>query len=993
MADKVPIRAGLDGSSVTGLAIFASGETIGIAHGGTGLATVGSNQLVTGNGTSAMTSESNLTFDGSTLKSTGAVCATGNLVVGGNTSLDGGTFTFNDSGADVDFRIEGDSEANLFVADASVDRIGIGTATPSHLVDIEGVAHAATCFVSADVCATTKVVTPALCVGSQYALPAADGSAGEILCTDGSGAITFAEAASSGHTIAEEGSVLASRTCLNFVGAGVTATDNSGTNATDVTVCATNALLGFRVAAGTACTITLSNAAVGTCLQSDTAPKLGGNLDVNSNSIISASNGNIPITPNGSGIVILDGICHPTADGSAGQVLCTNGSAALQWATIASTSPGGSDTHVQFNDGGSFGGASGLTWDDTTFKASNICTPGTATIATVTATSLGGTLTTAAQTAVTSVGTLSSLVVSGALTVDTNTLKVDNHNNRVGIGTASPDTTLHLYSSGAGDPKIKIENTNADQHEGMLHFYKTGASPADADAIGSVGFYATNLEVTETLFGDMKAYTDDVTAGTEDGSIRFRTIKAGTLTDTMSVVSGSVGIGITTISDCQGGTSNKLVVANGDLTLLNTTCCCGAEVPGALVFRSCGELGCCDFEYASIGLLPETTARGGECGSLIFKTAKAASLGERVRITSGGCIGIGTTAPAAALHTYNIDKGLTVEGNDNATITIKSTCATRNAYLYFANTADAKCFDIVNNSYDPGSGTNQLRFSSSDTPCIMVFNQDGGVGIGTAAPVGGDQGSLSMYKDASNYVRVWDNAVATLTMRSTGANSPCIQLTNSDADQLDITVFQRSNAGGNLFGYGRNGMMSIIAGSSLQCGLFIGTYGAHPLLFGTSNAVRGCFGSNGTFHASNTCLYGTLWGTNIYGNYVGGRYMGISSGAMVGYISSTCRHKTNIVDSDDNAEWILQAQPRKFQMRKKDDEGNILDEADGGTKYGFIAEELREIAPDEYFRDYINDDDTVDGIDFFGLSAPIIKMIQKMHTRIETLETQVAALS
>ena len=262
MADKVPIRAGLDGSSVTGLAIFASGETIGIAHGGTGLATVGSNQLVTGNGTSAMTSESNLTFDGSTLKSTGAVCATGNLVVGGNTSLDGGTFTFNDSGADVDFRIEGDSEANLFVADASVDRIGIGTATPSHLVDIEGVAHAATCFVSADVCATTKVVTPALCVGSQYALPAADGSAGEILCTDGSGAITFAEAASSGHTIAEEGSVLASRTCLNFVGAGVTATDNSGTNATDVTVCATNALLGFRVAAGTACTITLSNAAV-----------------------------------------------------------------------------------------------------------------------------------------------------------------------------------------------------------------------------------------------------------------------------------------------------------------------------------------------------------------------------------------------------------------------------------------------------------------------------------------------------------------------------------------------------------------------------------------------------------------------------------------------------------------------------------------------------------------------------------------------------------
>ena len=310
MADKVPIRTGLDGSSVTGLAVFCSGETVGIAHGGTGLATIGSNQLVTGNGTSAMTSESDLTFDGTTLATT-AFTATGNV------SLDGGTFIFNESGADKDFRIEGDTEANLFISDASTDRIGIGTATPSHLLDVEGVAHVATC-----------IITPKICISSEYALPAADGSAGQILCTDGSGTIAFAAAASSGHTIAEEGSVLASRTCLNFVGSAVTATDNSGTNATDVTVCATSALLGVRMAGGTACCITLSSASIGGELVSDTSPQLGGNLDVNGNSIISASNGNIPITPNGSGIAIIDGICHPTADGSAGQVLCTNGSAA-----------------------------------------------------------------------------------------------------------------------------------------------------------------------------------------------------------------------------------------------------------------------------------------------------------------------------------------------------------------------------------------------------------------------------------------------------------------------------------------------------------------------------------------------------------------------------------------------------------------------------------------------------------------------------------------
>lgn len=37
----------------------------------------------------------------------------------------------------------------------------------------------------------------------------------------------------------------------------------------------------------------------------DTTPQLGGNLDVNGQSIVSASNGNIPITPNGTGKVVV----------------------------------------------------------------------------------------------------------------------------------------------------------------------------------------------------------------------------------------------------------------------------------------------------------------------------------------------------------------------------------------------------------------------------------------------------------------------------------------------------------------------------------------------------------------------------------------------------------------------------------------------------------------------------------------------------------------
>ena len=60
---------------------------------------------------------------------------------------------------------------------------------------------------------------------------------------------------------------------------------------------------------------------------------------------------------------------------------------------------------------------------------------------------LAGTLSTAAQTNITSVGTLSSATVSGDLTVDTSTLKVDSSNNRVGILNASPDVTLDIGSA------------------------------------------------------------------------------------------------------------------------------------------------------------------------------------------------------------------------------------------------------------------------------------------------------------------------------------------------------------------------------------------------------------------------------------------------------------------------------------------------------------------------------------------------------------------
>ena len=63
----------------------------------------------------------------------------------------------------------------------------------------------------------------------------------------------------------------------------------------------------------------ISSAGGLTSVAADTTPQLGGNLDVNGNDIVSVSNGNIKLLPNGSGKVILDG------DGSSGGVSITDG--------------------------------------------------------------------------------------------------------------------------------------------------------------------------------------------------------------------------------------------------------------------------------------------------------------------------------------------------------------------------------------------------------------------------------------------------------------------------------------------------------------------------------------------------------------------------------------------------------------------------------------------------------------------------------------------
>ena len=165
-----------------------------------------------------------------------------------------------------------------------------------------------------------------------------------------------------------------------------------------------------------------------------------------------------------------------------------------------------------------------------------------------------------AQTSITSVGTLTGLTISGDLTVDTSTLKVDSSNNRVGIGNASPDDVLHIKGDGArilvdsDDYNLFSIGRRASSGTGLdkayLRLKNAGTTTAVIDTAGASYFNGgdvgigidsptaelhvnatsenVNLKLTrDTNYGVQITGTDGATAPV----LRLATINNGTLTE------------------------------------------------------------------------------------------------------------------------------------------------------------------------------------------------------------------------------------------------------------------------------------------------------------------------------------------------------------------------------------------------------------------------------------------------------------------------------
>jgi len=243
----------------------------------------------------------------------------------------------------------------------------------------------------------------------------------------------------------------------------------------------------------------------------DTTPQLGGDLDVNGNSIVSVSNGDISITPDGTGDVILDGLKYPQADGTTGQFLKTDGSGQLAFATV--------DTNLVNDTTPQLGGDLDLNSSDIT-GTGNINITGTI----QSSGDITGTLATAAQPNITSLGTLSSLTISGDLTVNgttttinSTTLTVDDKNIELGSVASPSDTTADgggITLKGATDHTFNwINSTDAWTSSEHLNLATGKEYKINGTSLKDVTETLTNKSGNISQWTNDSGYLTSITAG------------------------------------------------------------------------------------------------------------------------------------------------------------------------------------------------------------------------------------------------------------------------------------------------------------------------------------------------------------------------------------------------------------------------------------------------------------------------------------------------
>jgi hypothetical protein len=421
-----------------------------------------------------------------------------------------------------------------------------------------------------------------------------------------------------------------------------------------------------------------------------------------------------------------------------------------------------------------------------------------------------------------------------------------------------------------------------------------------------------------------------------------------------------------TIAFSEGGTEAMRINSSGNVGIGTSSPAAPLDVNGSIVTRaSGGEGGQVSFnnpDNASVGLTVDVssadTARvfqsrnnsvmqigqlAGTGGIVTLHTAAS----ERMRIDSAGNVGIGVT-PSAWNSLY-------------PSIQVETASLTGiNALSYFALGANA-----------------YISTSNDDTGAKYIvdgyatrFKSESGVFKWQIAASGTAGNTISftqaMTLDSSGRLLVG-------TTDTTGVAGNGVKITSNSVGSTSTVALTLEGTGGDFYALKCVGVdMSL---GSIASG------GSPYWIFG--NATKSLL----LLYANGDVRMPTVYGRTV----TTPRNMFIDSNGVLGGISSVRASKNNITPITDSA-WLYQVSPVTFNYRKRDEDGNYLDEVESETQYGLIAEDVEAVRPE--FCIYVEKDgqQVLQGVHYDRMISPLIKALQEQQAIITQLQADVAAL-
>ena len=526
---------------------------------------------------------------------------------------------------------------------------------------------------------------------------------------------------------------------------------------------ATDGLVGVIPAANVDDT-TLGSAAPNVVL--DLTPQLGGNLDVNGNSIVSVSNGNISITPDGTGKIVLDGLSFPTSDGTTGQFLKTDGAGNLSFDTVNTTFTIDADggTPDVFTTGGTltFSGGTGIS---TSVSNDNIEISGTDA-----STSAKGIAQFDANDFAVASGTVTLQteriqdVAGGMFTGNTETLITVTYQDADGTVDFVVDNNLANYDNTTSDFATVTGNETLENKTISLSSNTVSGSLSDFNT-ALVGTDFVSLDGSETLTSKTINGPDNTITNIANTSLSNSTIAFADESSTTTsidlgqtlLVTGGEGIDTTisgatlTVSGEDASTSNKGVASFSSDNFSVSS--------GAVTIKD-GGVANEELVNSSFNIADDTSSIGTIS---LGETLKVSGTSNEIETAiSGDTLTIGLPNDVTVGNDLIVTGNLTVNGT---TTTVNTTNTTIEDNLIVLNSGIAS---NESNANDIGLFFNR---GSTGNPGVFVFDESENkfaVGISTSSSVDGTEIGNFSYTAATLLGNLEGNVTGNVTGNLTG---------------------------------------------------------------------------------------------------------------------------------------------------------------------------------------------------------------------------------